>query len=488
MPDNQDKPDARSSDFEAMLPYWNMVETILDGTPAMRAAGEKYLPTFPKEIPTDYDYRLKNAKFTNIYRDIVESLAAKPFSKRMTIIDDNVTESVTDLIDDIDGRGNSLHSFAASMMFHGINDAIDWVFVDKPPVPEGASRADENEIGARPYWVHIHAKNMLAVYSAVINGKEEFIHARILEKGKARVGFEEKEVERVRILNRELLKDGSYAPATFAVWENKKNATTQKDEWVKIQDGPIAIGVIAIVPFIAGRRKSGSWQIVPPMHDAAFLQIEHYQQETNLKSAKEQACFPMLVGNGTLHPVDEEGKPVDIVTGPKTVLISPPNTEGQSGSWVFIEPSASSLKFLASEIEVTEQQLRELGRQPLTAQTGNLTVITTAFAASKANTIIQAWVLNLKDTIEQALGLTCLWLADTCEPKVDIFTDFSVDMESDKAPDFILAAHERNVISRKALIAEAKRRNYLSAEYDADADLEELLNDIPGDLDEELNA
>ena len=485
MPDHQEKPDTRSSDFEAMLPYWNMVETILDGTPAMRKAGDKYLPKFPKEVKSDYKYRLENAKFTNIYRDIVESLAAKPFSKRLTIIDGSSSESVDALIDDIDGRGNSLHSFAASMMFHGVNDAIDWVFVDKPPVPEGASQAQEKEIGARPYWVHIHAKNMLAVYSAVIDGKEEFIHARILEKGKARVGFEEKEVERVRVLNRELLPTGKYAPATFAIWENKKNETTKTDEWVEIETGSISIGVIAIVPFIAGRRKSGSWQIVPPMHDAAFLQIEHYQQETNLKSAKEQACFPMLVGNGTLPPIDEEGKPAEIVTGPKTVLISPPNTEGTAGEWKFIEPSASSLKFLASEIELTEQQLRELGRQPLTAQTGNLTVITTAFAASKANTIIQAWVLNLKDTIENALALTALWLGDPSVPKVDIFTDFSVDMESDKAPEFILAAHERNLISRKAVIAEAKRRDFLSPEYDADEDLKELLSDIPGDDDDD---
>ena len=483
-----ESPNTRSSDFDAMMPYWDMVETILNGAEAMRKAGTKYLPKFPKEIDGDYKYRQDNAKFTNIYRDIVESLAAKPFSKELRLLDNTTSASIVDLSVDIDGRGNSLHVFAANMFFNGINNAIDWIFVDKPPVREGASQAEEKAMGARPYWVHIHAKNMLAVYSAVVNGKEEIVHARILEKSKKRDGFEEKEVERVRVLNREPLPGGAYGPATYELWEEQKNENTQKKEWVSVGSGDIAIGVIAIVPFITGRRKEGSWQFVPPMQDAAFLQIEHYQQETNLKSAKEQACFPMLVGNGTLAPVDEEGKPAEIVVGPKTVLISPPNSEGTAGSWGFIEPSATSLKFLAGEVQVTEQQLRELGRQPLTAQTGNLTVITTAFAASKANTVIQAWAINAKDAIEQALVYTALWLGETIKPSVDIYTDFSVDMESDKAPEFILKLHDAGMISREAVIAEAKRRNLLSAEYDAEADLEKILSDIPGDDVAELAA
>lgn len=478
-------PDTPSSDYSAMLPYWQMVKTILGGATAMRAAGEKYLPKFSGEEKEDYEFRRRNAKFTNIYRDIVENLAAKPFSREVGIVDKSASTAVIDLIEDIDGQGNHLHVFAANRFFDGINAAVDWIFVDKTPVPEGATRQAEKELGARPYWVHVPATRMLAVYSAVIGGKEEFIHARIHEPETVRDGYGEKTVSRVRVLNREQRDGGAYGPATWELFEEQKKSNSDEKEWVSLGGGPIAIGVIAIVPFITGRRKEGSWQFVPPMQDAAYLQIEHYQQESGLKYASENTAFPMLAGNGVSPPVDAAGKVQPAPVGPKRVLYAPPNGEGQHGEWAFIEPTAASLKFLADQVKVTEQQLRELGRQPLTAQTGNLTVVTTAFAAQKGNTAIQAWALNLKDALEQALALTCKWLGDSSEPEVTVHTDFAIDVETDKAADVLLKMREAKDISREALINEAKRRDWLAPEYDAYVDMDLILAEVPGDDDED---
>jgi len=477
-------PASPSSDYLAMQPYWQMVQTILGGAAAMRAAGEKYLPKFSGEDRDDYEFRRKHAKFTNIYRDIVESLAAKPFSKEVAIVDGKVSASVKALIEDIDGAGNNLHVFASHVFFQGVNDAIDWIFVDKTPVPTGATRQVERDLGARPYWVHVPAQRMLAVYSAVIKGKEEFVHARIHEPETVRDGYGEVTLNRVRVLNRQPLGDGGYGPATWELFEERQKEHGADKEWVSLGSGMIAIGVIAIVPFITGRRKEGSWQFVPSMQDAAYLQIEHYQQESGLKYASENTAFPMLAGNGVQPPVDASGKVQPAPVGPKRVLYAPPTLGGDStahGEWKFIEPSATSLKFLADQIKATEQQLRELGRQPLTAQTGNLTVVTTAFAAQKGNTAIQAWALNLKDALEQALALTAKWLGETAEPEVAVHTDFAIDVETDKAADVLMKMRESGDISREALIVEAKRRDWLSPEYDSDADLDLILAEVPGD-------
>lgn len=482
------KPDNPSADHAAMSPYWQMVDTILDGAAAMRAAGEKYLPKFGGEDKDDYEFRRKNAKFTNIYRDIVENLASKPFSKEVAVVDKSASGSVKTLLEDIDGQGNHLHVFAANVFFRGINDAVDWIFVDKTPVPAGATRQAEKEIGARPYWVHVPARRMLAVYSAVVGGQEAFVHARIHEPVTVREGYGETTLNRVRVLNRESVLSGGeitgYGPATWELFEEQKKANSDEKEWVSLGGGPIAIGVIAIVPFITGRRKEGSWQFVPPMQDAAYLQIEHYQQESGLKYASENTAFPMLAGNGVQPPVGPDGKVAPAPVGPKRVLYAPPMEGGNStthGEWKFIEPTAASLKFLADQITATEQQLRELGRQPLTAQTGNLTVVTTAFAAQKGNTAIQAWALNLKDALEQALALTCLWLGDSSEPEVSVHTDFAIEMETDKAADVLLKMREAKDISREALINEAKRRDWLAPEYDAEADMDLILAEVPGD-------
>lgn len=487
MADNTN-PSTPSSDYAAMLPYWMMVQTILAGAAAMRAAGQTYLPKFEAESPDDYELRRKHAKFTNIYRDIVENLAAKPFSKEVALVDGKASETVKSLLEDIDGAGNNLHVFASHLFFAGINDAVSWILVDKTPVPEGANRKTERDLGARPYWINVPAIRLLAAYSATINGKEEFVHVRIHEPETIRDGFGEKSINRVRVLDRAPLDGGGFAPATWELFEERKNTTTGKDEWISIGSGPIAIGVISIVPFITGRRQGGSWRFIPPMQDAAYLQVEHYQQESGLKYASENTAFPMLAGNGVTPPVDAAGNVTAAPVGPKRVLYAPPTISGDSaahGEWKFIEPTAASLKFLADQIKATEQQLRELGRQPLTAQTGNLTVVTTAFAAQKGNTAIQAWALNLKDALEQALALTAMWLGETAEPEVTVHRDFAIDVETDKAADVLLKMREANDISREALIEEAKRRDWLSPEYDAEEDMALILAAVPGEDEED---
>ncbi|WP_019170678.1 DUF4055 domain-containing protein [Pseudaminobacter salicylatoxidans] len=465
-----------------------MVDTILAGADAMRKAA-KYLPQFPKESDADYKYRRENAKFTNIFRDLVEGLASKPFAKELGLVEGKATDQVKTLAEDIDGRGNHLHVFAGNVFFNGIAHAVDWIFVDHTKVPEGATRAQEKAIGARPYWVHIPATRMLAAYTDMIDGEEQFIHIRFREDEIRRSAFGETTVERVRVLNREpVVADGKvigYAPATFELWEKSAGTNGKAGSWSVVDSGPIAIGIIALVPFLTGRRIAGSWQVLPPMKDCAHLQIEHYQQETNLKYARDMTCFPMLAGNGVTPEIDPTtNQPVVAPVGPKAVLYAPMGQDGQHGEWKFIEISASSLQFLESSIDKTERQLRELGRQPLTAETGNLTVVTTAFAAQKGNSAVQAWAINLKDALEQAWVYTCMWLKDSSEPEVSIHTDFAIEAQAGEELNAVLTLMERHEISREAGLSEMKRRNVLSPEYDAGADLDVILSEIPGDDDD----
>lgn len=470
-----------------MQPYWQMVETILGGAKAMRKAAQTYLPKFPQERDKDYEYRRSNAKFTNIYRDIVENLAQRPFSTEVTIAD-GAPESISKFIEDVDGQGNHLHVFAGETFFAGINNAIDWILVDYTKgVPGNATRADEQRLGVRSYWVRVPASAMLAVYSDMIDGKEQFIHARIHEPSSERAGYGEKTYNRVRVLNREPLDGGGYGPATYEVFEERKD-DKGAIEWVSTEGpAPISIGIIPLVPFISGRRMGQSWRFHPPMQDAAFLQVEHFQQESGLKHAKALTAFPMLAGNGVSPPIGDNGKPVTVAVGPGSVLFAPPSEKG-SASWSFVEPSATSLRFLADDIKETGQALRELGRQPLTAQSGNLTVVTTAFAAQKGNAAIQAWALNLKDALENALLLTGMWLKEAFEPEVLIDTDFDLGMGDDDTFEHVLKMSEGDypIISREATISEAKRRNILSPEYDGEGDL--ALIDPPEDDEPPITA
>jgi hypothetical protein len=478
-----EKPNSTSADHKAMADYWRMVETILGGAKAMRAAGETYLPKFEVESQAEYDLRRKHAKFTNVYRDIVENLAQRPFGTEVAINDD-APPDLTTFAEDVDGRGNNLHVFAGDVFFAGINAAIDWIMVDYTKgVPQGATRADEARLGARPYWVRYPASSVLAAYSAQINGREEFVHVRLSECVTERSGFKEVKKDRVRVLNREETEDGQYGPATYEVWEKQEVTGHDKNDWIVIEGPtPISIGIIPMVPFLAGRRIGQRWQVHPPMRDAADLQIDLYQQENALKNAKEFTAFPMLSASGVDPQISDDGKPMAIAVGPKTVLYGGAATDGGGGgSWEFIEPSASSLSFLADDIKDTIKELRELGRQPLTAQSGNLTVVTTAFAAQKGNSAIQAWALNLKDALERALQITALWLRIDGEATVTINTDFDLGFGDDESFAQVIEMYRDGTISREQLVHEAKRRGIIDRDYDGDVDLDQILKEMDGE-------
>jgi hypothetical protein len=481
-------PDTLSCDYEFMLPYWCMVETILDGAEAMRCAGVKYLPKFENESVAQYEIRREVAKFTNIYGDIAANLASKPFSEETTLGQD-AGEAYQRLAEDIDGRGNSLHVFAENTFYHGLNNAIDWILVDytkAAPNPDGAplSLAQEKAQGLRPYWVHIPAKRMLAVYSDVIAGTEIITHARMREDTVRRSGFEEIATKRIRVFDRapifEVGPNGQltdrvidYAPATFEIWEQQAVGGRDGLQWTSVSGGTLTIGVIPLVPYITGRRKGASWRFTPPLQGVADLQIEHYQQENGLKYARDMTAFPMLAGNGVTPPMDAAGKPERVPVGPRTVLFAPPSGDaGQHGEWTFIEPSASSLTFLAAQVDVTEKQMRELGRQPLVA--AQMTVVQAGMNAQKANSAIQAWALRLKDALEQAFMLTARWLNDSAPPEVTVFTDFEVGMNDDKDVDALNTARGAGDLSRETYWEEFKRRNILSANFDPDAEQERL--------------
>jgi hypothetical protein len=485
-------PESTSSDYDAMCAYWDMVSAILGGTPTMRLSGQAYLPKFTNESQKDYDIRLKNAKFTNLFGDILGTLASKPFEQEVTV---DKADAVHDLIEDIDGQGNHLQVFAGRAFYDGVANALDWCLVDYTKgIPQGATVAKEKEMGARPYWVHVPAKSLLAIYSENVAGKETIVHARIREDVKERDGYGETVKKRVRVLNRDVVVDaeGNVTGALAATWELFEKQVSVGDvaeRWVSISTGAYSIGIIPLVPFVTGRRYGSSWVVKPPLADAAFLQIEHYQQESGLKHKNDLNNFSMLAGQGVSPPLDEQGKPIQVPAGPQTVLYAPPDGNGNSGEWQWLSVEVEGLKFSLDYIKSIEGQLRELGRQPLTAQSGNITTITAAFAGDKAHTVIEAWALNFKDFLENCLKITAMWRKTTIEPVVQINTDFSLSLKEDTGVESLDAAQERNAISWETWFMEMKRRGIIGPNVDKDEERKRILDEIPGDpSDEEIDA
>ncbi len=464
----------RGRDIESMVAYWDQVDTIVEGYEAIKKAGSIYLPKFPDESDTDYALRLELTKYTNIYRDVLEGLATKPFEEEISLIGgDKIPQEAIEFVEDVDGAGNNLSMFSALTFFNGINDAINWIFVDYPTVDPTLvlSVKEAKERNLKPFWSHVLAINVLEVRTVVIGSKEMLSYIRILEPSSDATGLDHV---------REFFRSDA-AVVTWKLWIKNLAAAEVKDEFTLKQDGVLSINMIPLVPFITGRRNGRTFKFSPVMRDAADLQINLYRNESGLEFIKNMACFPMLAANGMKPEKDAAGNNKRIAVGPKMVLYGTPDGNGNHGEWRYIEPNANSLEFLQKSIDKTKQDLRELGRQPLTALSSQLTTVTTSIAAGKAKSAVTAWALALKDTLENAMYVTMLYMRKDVAVEVNVYTGFDNVLDDGSDLDALLKMRENGDISQETILEEFKRRKVLAPESNFARETARLLSDIPVD-------
>lgn len=459
--------EAKSDDYDAMWDYWSRVSDIFQGEEAIIKAATKYLPVFPNEHEDNYNFRKSLAKFTNIFRDMVEGLASKPFEQEVQLTEPkSPPEQLSEFIDDVDGSGNNISVFSMDTFFNGIGYAIEWIFVDYSRKADDVVRsvAEEQALGLRPFWSHVLCTNVYEVKSAVIGGKEQLTYFRLFEPAN---GAHPKQF-------REMFYENGFA--SFKIWIYNK----VKDDYELGDEGKISIGIIPMVPFITGRRKGKSFQFFPPMKDAADLQIKLYRAESNLEHTKTVAAFPMLVGQG-VKPEIKGGKIVPVPVGPGVALYAPATGDGTQTDWKYIEPAGSTLTFLKEDTKDIKQDLRELGRQPLTVNSGNLTTITTAVAAGKSKSAVKTWGIGLTDALTLALDYTCRWMNIAVEPSVKVYDEYDDLLEPGADAQMLLSAASQGKLSTATLWNEWQRRKILSSEFDPEKEKEAILAEVPNE-------
>lgn len=486
-------PASRSSDYIAQERFWLKVSDVLAGEDAIKAKTTTYLSKMPDETDATYLYRHSVATFTNIYGDISKNLASKPFAKEL-VLTEKADPRFVKLAENIDGNGNNLHVFSEAAFKSGLDRSLSYILVDytrASPRADGKplSKTEEAQQGLRPYWVHIPAPKVLAVYSAFLNGQEVIFHARIDESAVEFDGVSESSVERVRVMRRDPLFDqttGNIVAYSGAYWQLYEKQTvpgrSKKTAWKIVDAGTYSIGVIPLVPFFAGKRVGSQFMAEPVLRDLLNMQLAEYRQESDLEWTRVMTCFPMLCISGA-KIADDKGK-VTVKVGPSQVIGIPQNSQGTgpAGEAKYIEPNTASIKEAREQLELLRKEMRDIGMQPLTS--ANLTVVTTKNVSLKASSAMQMLSILFKDTLEQCWKLTAMWLKSDAEPEVVIHTDFSIELEEGKELDAILSASEKKIISKKTARGELKRRGVVSNDLSDEEEEERIAAEEEG-LEEE---
>lgn len=428
--------------IDRMQADWAVVDALLGGTPAMRKAGKTYLPQQPRESDDDFKYRLSTSTLFPAFERTLAVMAGKPFSKEITV-SDSVPERVQALLPSIDDKGSSLHTFAFRAFREMVSHGFGGILVDFTKTDgENKTQAAEKAMGARPYWVHYkHGQILGARFAQGANGLQ-LILLRLLETVEEEDGdYGSQEVQQVRVL-----RPGS--------WEVHRNG---KDGWSLHDSGTTTLDRIPFVFLVAN--PIGPMEGRPPLKDLAYLNVKHWQEQSDQDSSTRFARKRLLVFTG-LTSNDE------IIAASDMAVKLPLNATAE-----VIQGSAESVTVGRSELEALEQQMIQTGAELLVAKPGQRTATEASNDAEANKSSLQSLVEDFEDAIDRCLQFTADWIKAGEGGSVSLFKDFGAATLSDASAQLVFNMVGAGWLSKVTGIKEMQRRGTLDAAVDPETEI-----------------
>lgn len=450
-----------SSKVQTMREPWRMIDALLGGTFAMRAAGETFLPRWPQESVEAYEARRQTSVLYPAFSHTVSVLAGKPFSKLLSFSDDTPARLAEWFGDDADLQGRNLHVFASDVMTDVIGHGISGVLVEYPWVAAGEIRTREQELraGLRPYFTRYPPGTVLGWRSVTEGGASRLAQVRLLELLTGQDGeFGEVEVEQVRVVE----------PGR---WRTFRRSSARSGAWEMVAEGRSAER-IPFVFFYSNRIAEGL--SAPPLLELAHQNVEHWQsasdQRTILHVARVPILFARMLGNGT-----------PLVVGANTAV----EANDPAADLKFVEHSGSAIAAGAADLLALEERMRATGAELLVLKPG-ATTATQVRSESEANrSTLQKIVETTEDSWDQCLALAAAMVGEPRSGSVRLFKDFGSATLAEASSELLLKANQAGRLSDETFFAELKRRGIVSPDATWIDEQERLQAQGPAPGDEE---
>lgn len=431
--------------------YWALIQDLLGGTPAMRAARSKWLPKNDREQDEDYNERLGRTFLYGAYEDTVDDIVGRPFSHALQYEGwEGLPDALTGIDVNADGNGTDLSELAKDLFVDGINYGKFHVLVDMPTTP-AANLAEERRLGIRPRLVRIDPLDLIGWQYVVEDGIEVLTQIRVKETISRPSGkFSSEDVERVRVYGRD----------AWEVYECRK--TNRGAKWVLTASGKNRLGV---VPLVTGYfKRAGFLTSVPPLKDLAFANLEHWQSSSEQRHILHYSRVPFLFGSGFTSK-ELQGR---IEVGAQRMVRST-NPDAKMG---YVEIHGKSLESGATDLERIEERMEVLGLQPLIKASVEATATKTVVDEKRKEATIHDWIRATEKGLMQALRFAARWMKSEIPStvKASIYRDFTLGRADSDMRD-LQQMRDRGDISQKRILLEAKRRGILDDDVNIDDEM-----------------
>lgn len=399
---DKNKPSYICAAYKDMEPAWQIMADTCAGTPQLRKAGKRYLPQEPAENNKHYEYRLDRAVFYNAVDLTLSALVGMVFRNDPKLAE-NVPEAIRGRAaegdsaaveghwENIDNAGTDGVVFTKEVFSNAMRDGHAAILVDMPPaLPEGSTLADE--VGRRPYWVSYKANEIINWRTDVIDGKTTLVLIVFRECTSEPDGqYGQKEVTRYRVFRR-----GDDGKIVWELYEVRKQENGQMEP-VFEDGGPISLPDIPVA-FVYSR-KLGILMSQPPLIDLAYLNIQHYQKDSDFSTFIHIGSHPILCRKGASQ------QPITAI-GPYTIF----DVSEQGDVW-YAEPTGAAYEAASNDIAKREERMSILGLSLLVKRTGDQVTATEERGDQiEESSALATAARSLKHCIEAALEFHAQYL------------------------------------------------------------------------------
>lgn len=459
-------------EVKALTPFWQMIRDIRGGTASMRDAGRLYLPQEPAESESDYFNRLARSVFTNFYKKTINVLTGKPL-RDPVVLEEDVPEDIREMMDNVDLAGNDLNVFARNVLQSAMDDGVTHILVDFPAVqqqleglfPDGSLTLEqERQQGVRPYAIHIKAPDLLGwKFVTDVNGKKSLTQIRFREMVKIddpQDEFAQQIRERIRV----------YEPNRVRIFEKveEEGEAGGEDEYRKIADFTTTMDTIPLISFFTNRVAFMLGE--PLLMDFAYLNIAHWQSDSDQRNITHVARVPILFGEG-LGTEEDGPSSFTLEVGAGTF------TRGPKGSDLkYVELQGGSIDAGQKDLDNLVERMEALAVALVTNQQRQMTATERVIDEMEHISDLGLIARELESALESMLDWFGRWLnkGEDAGGSVSVFKDFGIALAAEKDLEILRKDRDAGDLSLMTYWNEQKRRGLLSDDFDPEQEIDLL--------------
>lgn len=432
--------------IEHMRKDWLIVDALMGGTKAMRAAGRTFLPQWPKEDPIAYNDRLQLSTLLPAYSETIKNMTGRVFAEPI-VIGEDVPSEIAEYLENVDNQGNNLQVWAQTLFSGSLNKGLSFVLVDYPQTENLVTRADEIAAGARPYAVIIKPEQVLGWKYETVNGKPVLTQFRYVESAEEEDPEDEFGtvcIEQVRVLE----------PGYWRTYRQ----TGKDNGWEMHAEGFTTLDYVPIATFYTNR--TGFMTAVPPLLELAHLNIKHWQSQSDQDNILHVARVPILAIIGADQMSDPNAPASETTIGSNMALYLPQGSDAK-----YVEHSGSAISTGKESLDALVEEMRMAGAKLLQKEKQATKTATQAREENAQETsALETMAGQLEDCLDQVLQIFADWLGLPEGGHVQVQGAFEVDFDTATSLPTLLNMATQGRLSNETLFNEYKRRGVFAPE------------------------